>query len=388
MADQPKKPRNIKDLKARLGRTIAPQTGGAGPVLPPNLGAPGGAPEAITPAKTAPAFPGADVAPPPFLQKRKKRKAADPFAAGEAGAGGPREVRIVVDEKPVDDSEVGRVQRFRTIAIVAGVALVGVVLGYGSGSTMADRRQYNAAVREGRDLYNTVRDVSSEVQKARRLVDQAVATAKGGPGKKPAVDYKAVEELRAMKKPFTANDFARKRYQAFKSSTVDALFTYYNDTNMAWDKMATLAATTAGDQRRALLDKAAAAADEMAAMQTGCVPDEVDNQLACGLVYLHARTEGDGLGPGEINVSLTPTGRTFKKKVYTGGDLSKNPSDVVLLTDARRSLGVLGNRASEFATYQRHLLELKQLMDKVVEAQGRLERELGEVASLKEVFAL
>jgi hypothetical protein len=393
MADQPKKPRNIKDLKARLGRTIAPQQGaGGGAVPPPNLGQ-GGGPQPPSPGgggPGGPAFPGADVAPPPFLQKKKKRKAADPFAAGEAsaGGGGPREVRLVVDDKPVEDSEVGRVQRFRTILIAVGVAVLGIGLGYGAGSTMADRRQYNAAVREGRGLYDTVREKSAQVHDAKRLVDRAAAAAKGGPGKKPQVDYEAIEQLRALEKPFSAADFARKRYQVFKASTVDSLFEYYNDVNLAWDKISTLAATTLPERRRPVLDKAAEAAGEATSMQTGCVPDEVEDQIACGLVFVHPRTEDDGLGPGEIFVSLTPAGRTFKKTVYTGGDLGKDPSGLVILNETRRSLGVLGNRASEFTGYQRDLLDLKQLMDKAMEAQGRLERELGEVASLTEVFAL
>jgi hypothetical protein len=389
MADQPKKPRNIKDLKARLGRTIAPQQGGGGGVMPPpNLGAPGGG-AAPGGGKGGPAFPGADVAPPPFLQKKKKRKAADPFAAGEAGGegGGPREVRLVVDENPVDDSEVGRVQRFRTILIAVGVAVLGIGLGYGAGSTMADRRQYNAAVREGQELYNTVRERSAVVQQARRLVDRAVAAAKGGPGKTAKVDYEAIEELRGLKKPFSANDFARKRYQAFKPSTVDGLFEYYNDVNLAWDKISSLAATTLGEQRRKVLNNAAEAGDKATSMQTGCVPDEVDEQIACGLVYVHPRAEDDGLGPGEIFVSQTPTGRTFKKTVFTGGDVGKDSSGVVILTDTRRSLGVLTDRMNEFAVYHRDLTELKRLMDKAMEGQGRLERELGEVASLQEVFA-
>lgn len=397
MADQPKKRRNIKDLKARLGKTIAPQKGGeGGAVPPPNLGQGGGGEGPVPPPGNVgqgggAAFPGADVAPPPFLRKKKaKKKASDPFAAGEAGeGGGPREVRLVVDDKPVEDSEVGRVQRFRTILIAVVVALVAVGVGYGAGSTNAGREQYNIAVNDGKEIFQKVRTASDEVQKARRHVDAAVSAAKGGPGKTPAVAYDAIEGLRAMKKPFTATDFARKRYQLFKPATVDALFEYYNNVNMLWEKFSSLAATTLPKQRRAVLNKAAEAADDMATMQTGCVPDMVDEQLACGLVYVHPREEGDELKPGEINVSLTPSGRTFPKKVFTGGEIEGDGAkDYVILTDKKRSLGVLGSRANEFAEYQRDLLEIKQLMDKTMENQGRLERELGEVASLEEVFAL
>ncbi|MFW6050341.1 MAG: hypothetical protein ACODAU_04160 [Myxococcota bacterium] len=388
MADQPKKRRNIKDLKARLGKTIAPQQGGGGgAVPPPNLGAGGGAPGAGK--SGGPAFPGADVAPPPFLQKKKKRQAADPFAAGEAPAeGGPREVRLVVDDKPVEDSEVGRVQRFRTILIAVGVALVAIGVGYGAGSTMAGRQQYNAAVRDGKDIFRKIQEASDTVQKTNRLVNQALSAAKGGPGKDPKVAYDAIEQIRSIEQPFSASDFARKKYQLFKPATVDSLFDYYNKVITAWDKFEGLAATTLPKQRRAVLDKSAEAAGEMSSMRTGCVPDVVEEQHVCGLVYVHPREEGDKLKPGEINVSLNPTGRTFAKKVFTGQSLGDNASDYVIITDTERSVGVLGKRASEFSEYQRDLMDLKEHMEATMETQGRLERELGEVASLEEVFAL
>lgn len=387
MADQPKKRRNIKDLKARLGKTIAPQQGGgAGPVPPPDLGQQGGASGGGS--SQGPAFPGADVAPPPFLQKKKKKAAADPFAAGEAAPSGPREVRLVVDDQPVEESEVGRVQRFRTIMIAAVVALVAIGVGYGAGSTMAGRSQYNAAVRDGKAIFTKVQEGSSTVQKAKRLVNDAVSAAKGGPGKDPAVAYGAIEELRALEQPFSATDFARKSYQLFKPGTVDSLFEYYNSVNKVWDRLQSLAATTLPKQRRTILDKSVEAADEVASLQTGCVPDEVEGQTVCGLVYVHPREEEDNLKPGQINVSLTPSGRTFEKTAYTGQDWGDKPSDYVIITDTKRSAGVLGSRASEFTEYKRDLLQLQELMTKTTEIQGRLERELGEVASLEEVFAL
>ncbi|MFW5876960.1 MAG: hypothetical protein ACOCXM_09500 [Myxococcota bacterium] len=386
MADQPKKRRNIKDLKARLGKTIAPQQeGAAGPVPPPDLGQQGGGSSG---GEQGPAFPGADVAPPPFLQKKKKKAAADPFAAGESAPSGPREVRLVVDDQPVEDTEVGRVQRFRTIMIALGVAVVAIGVGYGAGSTMAGREQYNSAVRDGKAIFDKVQEGSSTVQKAKRLVNDAVSAAKGGPGEDAAVAYGTIEELRAIEQPFSATDFARKSYQLFEPGTVDSLFEYYNSVNQVWEKLETLAATTLPEQRRSILDKSAEAADEMASLQTGCVPDEVDEQTVCGLVYVHPREEDDDLEPGQIYVSLTPTGRTFEKTAYTGQDWGNEPNDYVIITDTERSEGVLGSRASEFTEYKGDLLKLQELMTKTTEVQGRLERELGEVASLEEVFAL
>src|SRR5690606_11488321 len=143
--EQPKQPR--KNLKARLGRTIAPgvQPGGVGGdgVAPP----PGGDEPIPPPANLTqggPVLGASSVVVPPFLQKQKKRGVAsdDPFAAGEEPQG-PREVRLVFDDKAVAESETGRAGRRGLIGAIAGAALYAVRVGYGSGSAMYDRRIHN-----------------------------------------------------------------------------------------------------------------------------------------------------------------------------------------------------------------------------------------------------
>jgi hypothetical protein len=80
--------------------------------------------------------------------------------------------------------------------------------------------------------------------------------------------------------------------------------------------------------------------------------------------------------------------REYEKTLYTGQDITESPDNYVILTNPQRSVGVLGEQASEFAQYSAQLADIKQLMDRTMEVQGRLERELGDIARLQEVFSL
>jgi hypothetical protein len=342
-----------------------------------------------------PGIPGADVAPPPFMQKAKAeppkpKRPADPFAAGAPAAqAGPQEVRLVIDEKAMPDSESGRRGR-GTVIIVAAVGIVlGLIAGYGVGSVVAENKTYNATVRDGKDIYQIVQGSSTKVNQATTIVNTLVTKARGGPGKRPAVDYAAIEQLRAIEKPLSANDFSRKRYGAFAPPTVDALFEYYNTIQVVWDKFTSLANTTLPAARRTELDAAAGAASEIATRQVGLVPFTVGDNIAGGLVIVDmpANRNQDEPLPEKLMVRSRPGGPPAERTRYTGQPLTENPENYVLLVETARSIGVLGQQAGPFAEYQRDIMAIKQLMDKLVEVQGRLETELGNIAHLEETFA-
>ncbi len=388
MADEAKKPRKVKDLKARLGRTISP--GGAaaqGAVAPPPVvGAkPGGVvpPPTMGGAGVAPPGLGARVPSPPFAQPKKAE--ADPFAAKAASAG-PQEVRLVIDEKPVDDKEVGRARRGRVFLLVGVGLALGLLLGVGAGNGLKDRTLYNQAVRDGKDIYQTVRDASETITKAQRFIDAAVHTARGGQGHSPAVDYQAIEALRALEKPLEANAFARKKYGAFNTSTVDKLFEYYNDVNLLWDKLGRLANRTLPEARRHALDESAESTQNVTT-PVGCVPAMTDNQLSCGLVYVRVPEDGDGLH-ALVRTQLR-SNQEFEKIIFTGAEdqtLAESPDNYVVLVHPEHSIGVLGQQAGEFAQYSADLTEIKTLVDHTMEIQGQLETELGEIARLEELW--
>ncbi|MEM6961196.1 MAG: hypothetical protein AAF550_05570, partial [Myxococcota bacterium] len=282
MAEQPKKPRNIKDLKARLGRTASTGSGAPDPLPAPHVGTsspsggivpPSGAPQVPgvlpppgigvpphTVGGSIPGLPGGQqIAPPPFMQsaseqEQRPARAVDPFAATPApDQQGPREVRIVLDESAVDEAEIGRQKRSKNFLLLGFGTALGLLFGATLGSVNADRRLYNQAVIDGTSIYREVQTASETVEQASDLLDRAAIAARGAAGEAPAVDFEAIEALQSMERPFAANTFSRRRYRAFETSSVDQLFDYYNKINQLWSRFEALGTMTVGEQRRATL---------------------------------------------------------------------------------------------------------------------------------------
>lgn len=396
-----KKPRKIKDLKARLGRTIAPNTQqGDGAVAPP----PGvGASPAVTPpaaAKPKPAVAPGEVVPPsvgkpaapgivapPFAQpKAKPKPTADPFGAPAAvsQAPKPQEVRLVFDDKPVEDAEVGRKRKAKTFMLLGIGALLGLLMGYLSGSVMNDRRIHNMAVRDGKDLYAAVQEASNTVSEAQRLTDEAVRAARGAPGKAPAVDYESIEALRALEKPFGANVFSRKNYGLFRTDVVDAMFDYYNHINQVWGRIEALSAMTSGDTRREELNNSAGSMENATAL-IGCLVRVADNRYQCNLGFVRLPEEGE---EGGIKIRASQRARReSEKQLWVGAeDADLSSGEFIILVNNQQSMGVLGAQSNLFAEYVREVGGMKALLDETVELQGRVETGLGEVASNAELF--
>jgi len=399
MSDQPNNPKKLKDLKARLGRTITPSTPkeGGGIAPPPNLGEgeiapppPGiGAPSTTPPAGVSPK----GIVAPPMIQqqreaeaRRKKAAAADPFASG-SGEPVHQAVKIVIDDSAVDHAEVGRQQSFRNLLIISGGLVVGLMLGYLAGSMMGNRRTYNVTVQDGQAIYQTVRDASAVVEDVQVKV-QAVASAAGGAaGRPPRVDYETITALRALEKPFEAHAFSRRNYNAFSPETVDLLFQYLDHVNQVWDQIRRLSNSVAGESRRATLDEAATAAGELSTGLTGCVPSIESDRFVCNMVFVTIEQNEDGT-PKVLVRQNRRDRNSVEKQLYTGQRLDRDPSNYVILSNTATSMGVLGQTASAFAEFSAQVVALKALVDQTTEIQGRLEQKLGEVASMQEVFAL
>ncbi|MEO0325825.1 MAG: hypothetical protein AAF447_22930, partial [Myxococcota bacterium] len=252
--------------------------------------------------------------------------------------------------------------------------VVGGVVGTLLGTTVGSNKLEGQSIQHGKQIFEAVQTSSGVIADAQRLVDQAVSAARGGPGKKAAVDYEALEELKALAKPFQANDFARKNYSVFDVHIVDSLFTYYNDVQRAWQRIERLGNLTTGESRRAELDAATEAMEGMAE-PTGCIPTIADNRILCNLAYV--RVDGETL---HVRASRRAR-REAEKAIYTGQDLTDDPSQYVILINTPQSTGVLGEQASLFAEYVRDVGALKGLLDSIVETQGRLEQQLGPIAS-------
>lgn len=419
MASPGKKPRDIKNLKARLGRTITPgQAGlptpapGAVPaVATPPIGsippgatpAPGALPTPAPGALTAPSagVPGA-IAAPPFAQKAAadaapaaaapaKAKSADPFAAADAATiAASKKITLVIDDSAVDQSEIGRETKKGAIVAFAMGSALGLILASAFMSTANERGQYNMAVRDGKAIYSKIQEVSKVLNEVKKHMKSAVVASQSTPSKVASVDYKAIEAVVAMERPFQANEFHRRRYLAFPTHVVDNLFDYYNNMNLLWDRFTMLGAKTTGSKKRKALDESAKAADGLIKVQYGIVTMKANEQIVTAIVYLEIpppdpdNPPEPGAGP-KLMVSSAPGGRQVERELYIGQeDFAENNGKYVFLVDKVRSGSVLGEPANLFSKYKRNLMEVNAILTKNSEIQGRLLKELGKVASLEE----
>lgn len=373
MSDEIEKPRKVRDIRERLGRiTTNPGAPGdeTGDVVPPPPGVGG-------------------VAPPPRFVGGRVAKRSGPFSDSATGGAPQQEVRIVVDEKAVASAKEGTTRKARRFMLIAGGAAgaLGLLLGVLAGGVTMQRRAYNQAVRDGKEIYQTVRTASDEVAEAKMLLDQVVAAARARPGIEPKVDYQAIEKLRSLPTPFSAAEFTGRRYDKFSPETVNALFAYTRNVSALWEGFDKLGSSTLPNARRRELNEAAKDQNAVVATPTGCVPTLGEGGFRCGLVYVDMPEEGASSGK-KLRVRTSRGSRAFEKELYIGQDLQRNPSNYVILTNPEQSQGVLGRRQNAFARYRKELAALSALMGSTLESQGLLEKGLGQVAGLQELSTL
>lgn len=409
-----KKPK--KDLRARLGRTIAPNTPGAPAITtpivapgkpaaiaaPPSAGGEVAAPAVVAPPVLAPPvaapglktpFGGADIAPPPFAQPKaaepaKPRPPADPFAAGPSSQG-PQEVRIVFDDKTaVSDAEVGRTQRGRGLIVGILCLVVGIALGAGAGSMNGRRQIHNLAVRDGDEVAAHVNTASAVVTEAQTHLDAIVSAAGGGTSGTPSVAYSEIEALRALENPFPAAVFSRLNYNLFAVATVDDLFHYYNNVTLLWERFERIANRALPEARRAELDRTAQALGDNANAMFGAVLSIAEGVGPAGqLAFLEPVLE-DGNPTGRMLARGTRTGTGREFAVWSGAEEITSSPEFVLLIDGAGSRGVLAEQAGAFTDFVREIQDLHALMEETMQVQGELTTALSDLAREEEIFAL
>jgi hypothetical protein len=416
--EESKQPRKVKDLKARLGRTIAPNTPGA-PIIPPmgggiapppgmpgvpgNLGAPPQAPSSapgdVPPPPGLPVPPMGGTAPgaplpalnlgtkpvvvPLFVQQQQeedeRRKAAKKEKEAAARA-------VIVVEGDVDVNEVGRSGRNKALAAIsAGVLLLGLSLGYVVGGMMGDRRDHNAAVTAGGEI-NTALDASdAKIEDIRRHLTAALAAATGAPGRAPKVDYDSLRALRGVTNPFTTTTFSGKRYDMFPPAAVSGIFAYYISVTGLFDTIDRFTSRNLSARRRAELDDGARAVGDLTGAQTGCVPVIAQQRVLCDLVFVEPLAAGATPSP-VLKVRPAPGQPTQDRTIYTGQNLIEEPNKYIILTNTQTSVGVLGQRAGAFAEYRQGLTEMLASLEELGRNKGRLQQALAPVLQLEQVF--
>jgi len=369
MSDELHGSKKVRDIRERLGKNTARppsqslEAGGVAPP-PPTLGG---------------------VAPPPGFVGGQAAKRTGPLGGAAAQAPAHREVRIVVDEQAVATAHEGKSRRVRKLLMMTagGAAVLGLFIGILAASVMNKRAEYNAAVRDGKAIYEGVRAAADQVSEAKRLLDRAAGAAKARPGEGASVDYEAIEQLRALPTPFTAADFTGLHYTEFNRETVNSLFLYARQVGELWDKFDGLGGRVLPESRRKELNEAAMDETAISTSPTGCVPTLGEGGFRCGLVYVDM-PDTDAAST-KLKVRMTRSSQPFEKELYVGQDLRQGASNYVILTNPEQSAGVLGQRQNAFASYRGDLANLSRLMDAALETQGSLERSLGSVAGLKEL---
>lgn len=328
----------------------------------------------------------AAVPPPPFAQQQPAAPAGpdyskDPFAM-VAPAAGPREVRLVIDEKvSVSDAETGRGRGLGRVIAIA-ISLGTLALGYCTGSTMLDRVIYNRSVNDGREIKTVVEGSAKALAGAQARIQQAIALA----NTKKQADFETAQYLRALKKPIDANAFNRRNYIKFESGTVDNLFEYYNGVNRLWDLFSAHAGRTLSD--RDALNKAPELATALATTDYGVVLSMQDGLFLGNIVILgEPKMDGENLAGYQVRDRM---GRpAVDKTIYRGAELtSENFMDVVIPINPQSKAGLLAENLSPFRDYLLRLNAMNALMAEIQQRQTQLLTQLAEIANLENVFAI
>ena len=258
--DENKKPgpRDISDLKARLGLKKT----AAMPAAAPNTTPPAGQPVAAAPPPQqgygAPA-PAAPSGPPPPFGRREEppppQPAAppdprrDPFAAQQQQAAANLAAfyglgqSIPGSADPAHAEPLSKPKPWGRIAAVLAIALLPFVVGNACGRIQRDRIEYNTTT----DQAGMIRD---EVEKMSKNLTTIVETLNSTPaGRKGDVDIELSLKLGALNltKPDTVKIF-HTNYNSLEPVIVERLMQYYDNTMKLYDEVAIHAKKTENDK--------------------------------------------------------------------------------------------------------------------------------------------
>ncbi len=237
--EQPKKPgpRDITDLKARLGLNRGP--GAAGPAGAPvpsrqPFGPPGGAPApGAPPAAPGSPFPNATMgmpAPAPSPAPANVPVTVDIYASMRPPPGQQFDLRPVDDGVPAANVRRGGFRAAMVVGLV--MAVLGGVLGIGYGMSMSGRRAYNETNRAAKRVKTEVEEMHKTVTQIAQAVAFSQQRLQVEKKDRLGYDPKLIEDLEKIKlepRPDTAGIFDVD-YFRMPDLAVDNLMSYYYDT--------------------------------------------------------------------------------------------------------------------------------------------------------------
>lgn len=254
--DENKKPgpRDISDLKARLGLKKT----GVMPAAAPNTTPPTGQPVAPVPppsygAPTAPAGP-----PPPFgrpapepmpMPAAPPDPRRDPFAAQQQQAAANLAAFYGIGQTlpgsadAVDNAPISKPKPWGRIILLGGVMLIPFVVGNACGRIQRDRIEYNITTDQAGQLRDEVDKMSKTLSIIVDTINSSKATLQGN------IDLDMTAKLGSLdlKKPDTIRIF-HTNYASLEPMTVERLMQYYSNTIKLYDEVEQHAKKTENDK--------------------------------------------------------------------------------------------------------------------------------------------
>jgi hypothetical protein len=99
----------------------------------------------------------------------------------------------------------------------------------------------------------------------------------------------------------------------------------------------------------------------------------------------HGKKKGKESTDIKVKVSSSQGGPEVERTLFTGqSDVGDSPEKYTFMVDKVRSRTILGEAANLFAKFRGDLVELSGRMDKTIEVQGRLQKDLSPIVNMKD----
>jgi len=351
MSDDQKKPQGVDDLRSRLGLgsssappqgspdvpppalggsgvpapLIAPPGGGSSDVPPPAVGSSG--PMAVPPPAVgggvpAPVFgakPQLDVAPPPFLAKKKKKK-----------------IRKIIQEEWEDVDAVedpaarAKVRRMAIVCLFISLPVIAGTFYFGKsrqGWALTGRSRGDAT-----ELTEKLTKATSVLQEVQTKAGSALSK-----GQAHEVDESFVAYARDVseRRPVGSGDLDMVNYAAFEPEIVDGLFGLTRTLDQLWGKMATHRNLTKTDL--AALQGASKMGTPHEQIRLGVVLMNLDAETYGASVGILGNPAVNDEGAATLDVQVRPGRRSHAMKTWTKGPFGDTARDWVIPVDPRQT---------------------------------------------------
>lgn len=414
MADNKQGPKDITDLKARLG--LKKQGGGPGAPAPGPVAAPfPGAPAALAgaaapkpagvPVPAAIAGPPAPMGgppgaippppgftPPPEAAPAQADVRRDPYAAQQAAVAANLAAFYGRGEPLPGDGDAVKqdAPKAKPWAIVAAAVGAGLFMGgvgWAVGNISVSRNDYNITTEHAARIRDQVEKIHKQVEK----VKDAIKDIKPTPNEREMPNFAAVEKLGEIdfKEPDMTRDLFHSNYFSFEPTTVQQVFNYYADTTALAKQLAEHVNRTQKD--RETIEKFIKANKDKPDRQLGVIFDYSNKIPSAQLV----ETVGSEC-PDQKDENCPIDERKVRFRTSLGGEVQKRPlkglpKDIVVgfnPTELQKQMMSGDPGLFAFRDYLRRTFAMFETMKRINETEKQLIEGLKKRANQPKLFAL